>query len=67
MGGRKSQAFTEEFRLEAIRRSEQPGNTQASVGKELGISGQQIANWKRQLHRLSVTVHYKTSFTVADH
>ena len=53
MGRKKRQAYSEEFRLEAIKRSEQPGNTQASVAKELGISAQQIANWKRQLSRLS--------------
>jgi len=53
MGRKKNQAYSEEFRLEAIKRSEQPGNTQASVAKELGISAQQIANWKRQLSRLS--------------
>ena len=53
MGRKKNQAYSEEFRLEAIKRSEQLGNTQASVAKELGISAQQIANWKRQLSRLS--------------
>lgn len=53
MGRKKNQAYSEEFRLEAIKRSEQPGNTQASVAKDLGISAQQIANWKRQLTRVS--------------
>jgi len=53
MGRKKNQAYSEEFRIEAIKRSEQPGNTQASVAKDLGISAQQIANWKRQLTRLS--------------
>lgn len=53
MARKKHQHYTEEFRKEAIKRSEQPGATQASVAKELGISAQQIANWKRQLTRLS--------------
>ncbi|WP_024330476.1 transposase, partial [Simiduia agarivorans] len=53
MARKKHQHYTEEFRKEAIKRSEQPGATQASVAKELGISAQQIANWKRQLPRLS--------------
>jgi transposase len=50
---KKNQAYTEEFRLEAIKRSEKPGMTQAAVAKELGISAQQISNWKRQYTRLS--------------
>lgn len=53
MGRKKNQAYTEEFRREAVKRSEKPGVTQAQVAKELGISAQQIANWKRQFTRLS--------------
>lgn len=53
MARKKTQAYTEEFRREAVKRSEQPGVTQAQVAKELGISAQQIANWKRQFTRLS--------------
>ena len=53
MGRKRSQAYTEEFRREAVKRSEQQGVTQAEVAKELGISSQQIANWKRQFTRLS--------------
>lgn len=49
----KTKAYTEEFRREAVKRSEKPGVTQAQVAKELGISAQQIANWKRQFNRLS--------------
>jgi len=37
----------------AGKRSEQPGVTQADVARELGLSAQQIANWKRQFTRLS--------------
>lgn len=47
------QSYTEEFRREAVKRSEKPGVTQAQVGEELGVSAQQIANWKRQFTRLS--------------
>lgn len=53
MARKKTQAYTEEFRREAVKRAEQPGVTQAQVAKELGISAQQIANWKRQFTRLS--------------
>ena len=53
MGRKKNQAYTEEFRKEAVKRSEQPGVTQAQVAEELGLSAQQIANWKRQFTRLS--------------
>lgn len=53
MGRKRNQAYAEEFRREAVKRSEQPGITQAEVAKELGVSAQQIANWKRQFTRLS--------------
>ncbi len=53
MARKKNQAYTEEFRQEAVKRSEKPGITQAQVAEELGISAQQIANWKRQFTRLS--------------
>ncbi len=46
-------AFTEEFRREAVKRAEKPGNTNASVARELGVSAQQIYNWRRQFNRLS--------------
>ena len=53
MARKKYQSYTEEFRREAVKRSEKPGVTQAQVAKELGVSAQQIANWKRQFNRLS--------------
>jgi transposase len=53
MTHKKHQHYTEEFRKEAVKRSEKPGVTQAQVAKELGISAQQISNWKRQFTRLS--------------
>lgn len=53
MPRKKTQAYTEEFRREAVKRSEKPGVTQAQVAEELGVSAQQIANWKRQFNRLS--------------
>ncbi len=53
MARKKYQSYTEEFRREALKRSEKPGVTQAQVAKELGVSAQQIANWKRQFNRLS--------------
>ena len=53
MARKKNRAYTEEFRREAVKRSEKPGVTQSQVAEELGISAQQIANWKRQFNRLS--------------
>ena len=50
---KQTQAYTEEFRQEAVKRADQDGNTNASVAKELGISAQQIYNWRRQFNRLS--------------
>lgn len=53
MSGKKAQAYTEEFRREAVRRADMVGNTNAFVAKELGISSQQIYNWRRHFNRLS--------------
>ena len=53
MARKKHQHYTEEFRKEAVKGAEKPGVTQAEVAKELGISAQQISNWKRQFKRLS--------------
>lgn len=53
MARKKTQAYSEDFRREAIRRSQLEGNTTASVAKELGISPQQIYSWRRQFNRLS--------------
>ncbi len=50
---KKKQSYTEEFRKEAVRRADEPGNSNASVAKELGISAQQIYNWRRQFNRLT--------------
>lgn len=38
---------------EAVKRAEKPGVTTASVARELGVSAQQIYNWRRQFNRLS--------------
>jgi len=50
---KRAHAYTEEFRREAVKRAEKEGNTTASVAKELGVSPQQIYNWRRQFNRLS--------------
>ena len=53
MGKKKVSAYTDEFRHEAVRRSDQEGVTAAEVARELGIHPGQIYNWRRQFHRLS--------------
>ena len=53
MARKKHKHYTEEFRKEAVKRSERTGVTQTQVAQELGISAQQISNWKRQFTRLS--------------
>lgn len=53
MAKKQRHAYTEEFRREAVRRSDQPGNTATSVAKELGLHPGQIYNWRRQFSRLS--------------
>ena len=53
MTRKKTQAYTEEFRREAVNRAEKEGSTTASVARDLGVSAQQIYNWRRQFTRLS--------------
>lgn len=45
--------YTEDFRREAVRRSEGPDTSAVEVAKELGIHVGQIYNWRRQYKRLS--------------
>ena len=45
--------YTEDFRREAVRRSEDPNVSAADVARELGIHAGQIYNWRRQYNRLS--------------
>ena len=40
--------YTEDFRREAVRRSDDPNTSAADVAKELGIHPGQIYNWRRQ-------------------
>ena len=45
--------YTEDFRREAVRRSEGPNSSAVEVARELGIHPGQIYNWRRQYKRLS--------------
>ena len=53
MGKKRTQAYTEEFRKEAVRLADLPGNKSSQIASDLGISTQQIYNWRRQFNRLS--------------
>ena len=53
MARKKVHAYTEEFRREAVKRTEKEGVSTATVAEELGVSPQQIYNWRRQFNRLS--------------
>jgi len=44
--------YTEAFRREAVRRSEEEGNNAVKVAKELGLHVNQIYNWRWQFKRL---------------
>jgi transposase len=48
-----STPYTEAFRKEAVRRSEEEGVTAVQVAKELGIHVNQIYNWRNQFRRLT--------------
>ncbi|WGL16678.1 transposase [Microbulbifer bruguierae] len=45
--------YPEDFRREAVRRSDDPNTSAAEVARELGIHPGQIYNWRRQYKRLS--------------
>ena len=45
--------YTEDFRREAVRRSEDPDTSAVEVARELGIHPGQIYNWRRQYKMLS--------------
>lgn len=45
--------YTEDFRREAVRRSEDPNTSAVEVARELGIHVGQIYNWRSQYKRLS--------------
>lgn len=53
MARKETQVYTEEFRREAVKRTEKEGSTTASVTRDLGISPQQAYNWLSQFTHLS--------------
>ena len=61
MATKKTKAYPESFRREAVRLADQPDRTAADVARELGIHVGQIYNWRTQFNKLS-----KALFTVAD-
>lgn len=61
MARKKTKAYPESFRKEAVRLADQPDRTATDVAKELGIHVGQIYNWRAQFNKLS-----KGQFTVAD-
>jgi transposase len=61
MATKKTKAYSEAFRREAVRLADQPDRTAADVARELGIHVGQIYNWRTQFNKLS-----KGQFTVAD-
>ena len=48
-----STPYTQAFRKEAVRRSEEEGMTAIKVAEELGIHVGQIYNWRNQFKRLA--------------
>ena len=61
MGKRKTKAYSEAYRKEAVRLADMPDRTATDVARELGIHVNQIYNWRTQFNKLS-----KGQFTVAD-
>lgn len=61
MARKKTKAYPEAFRRDAVRMADLPDRTAADVARELGIHPGQIYNWRTQFNKLS-----KNQFTVAD-
>lgn len=61
MTKRKTKAYSEAFRKQAVKLADQPDRTATDVARELGIHVGQIYNWRTQFNKLS-----KGQFTVAD-
>ena len=61
MAKKKTKAYPESFRKQAVKLADQPGRTAADVARELGIHPGQIYNWRTQFNKLS-----KGQFSVAD-
>lgn len=61
MARKKTKAYPESFRKEAVKLADLPDRSAADVARELGIHVGQIYNWRTQFNKLS-----KGQFTVAD-
>lgn len=61
MARKRTKAYPESFRREAVRLADLPDRTAADVAKELGIHVGQIYNWRTQFSKLS-----KGQFKVID-
>ena len=61
MATKKTKAYPESFRREAVSLADQPDRTAADVARELGIHVGQIYNWRTQFNKLS-----KGQFTLSD-
>jgi len=61
MAIKKTKAYSEAFRKQAVGLADQPDRTAADVARELGIHPGQIYKWRTQFNKLS-----KGQFTVAD-
>lgn len=50
---KKMQPYTDQFRREAVRRTDEPGAKASQVAKELGISVNQIYSWRSQYKKMA--------------
>jgi len=47
--GSSRRRYTHEFKLEAVRLSQQPGVTQTELASELGIRAEMLYRWRKEL------------------
>jgi transposase len=51
MGTKNRRAFSEEFRLDAVRRVERGDRSVADVARELGLAASLLQNWRRKYRK----------------
>lgn len=52
MSKKQRNQYTDQFRREAVRRADEPGVSATQIAKDLGISVNQIYNWRSQFNKI---------------
>ena len=65
--GQHRRQYTDDYKAAAVERLYEPGATQGSVAKELGITGTQLKTWRHEIEAFgSAEAKRRTSVDVAE-